>query len=31
MESLLKLAPFVKVRSDDILLLDKNNEEHLKT
>ena len=30
-ESLLKLAPFAKVRSDDILLLDNNNEEHLKT
>ena len=30
-QSLLKLAFFVKVLSDDILLLDKNNEEHLKT
>ena len=30
-ENLLKSVPFVKVRSEHILLLGKNNEEHLKT
>ena len=30
-ENLLKSVPFVKVRSDDILLSGKNDEEHLKT
>ena len=30
-ENLLKSVPFVKVRSDDVLLSGKNDEEHLKT